>query len=366
MLASHGLWRLFAGFVVLLAGLSLLAGCGPTTKRIVFVTNGESPYWDACSYGLKQAAKDLKLEAEGYTAVMEVNDGTEEGQIQKLRQFQTQSDIVAVAISAVQADNAQVADEMRKLRAKGVKVICVDADVNREKFRDAREIYIGTDNIIGGRLLGTAAKQLLKARMQEKGSYAQFVGKTGSHNAIERMGGFGEAVGKEFMEAARMGDNFDRQVARDNVSRAMTNFPDLVALVGIWSYNAPAIAEVAQKSGNRSKYTIVTFDAEPGAIKNMHDKLIDAMVVQNPYDMGYQSIRYLKALLKDDKATIKEMYPKLGEKDGDLYDTGLKLVVPDSETPLKAEQFGEFGGKMKFLKLSEFQKWLDDLKLEGS
>ena len=64
----------------------------------------------------------------------------------------------------IQADNAAIIEEMKKLQDKGIKVITVDGDVNREKFRDARPYYIGTDNIVGGRVLGTAAKAMLEAR----------------------------------------------------------------------------------------------------------------------------------------------------------------------------------------------------------
>ena len=46
-----------------------------------------------------------------------------------------------------------------------------------------------------------------------------------------------------------------------------------------------------------------------------------------------------------------------------IYDTGLKVVVPDEGSPLKAEMFDK---KTEFLKLSDFRKWLDKYKLTGS
>ena len=58
-------------------------------KRIVLLTNGNSPFWDACRMGLMKAAEDKKIGELGLTAVMEVNDGTPKGQIDKLRQFDT-------------------------------------------------------------------------------------------------------------------------------------------------------------------------------------------------------------------------------------------------------------------------------------
>jgi ribose transport system substrate-binding protein len=109
--------------------------------------------------------------------------------------------------------------------------------------------------------------------------------------------------------------------------------------------------------------TIVAFDAEKLAIDQMGEGMIDALVVQNPYEIGYQGARLLKALAQKDEATIKEMFPKAGEPEGDLYDTGLKIVVPSADSPLKAEMFSE---KTEFFDLPAFRKWLTDHHLESS
>ena len=55
-------------------------------RRIVLMTNGNSPFWDACRAGMQSAAADLKLSDAGLDAVMEVNDGTPQGQLERLRQ----------------------------------------------------------------------------------------------------------------------------------------------------------------------------------------------------------------------------------------------------------------------------------------
>ena len=204
----------------------------------------------------------------------------------------------------------------------------------------------------------------MAARNVIDGSYVQFVGRTGSHNAIERMDGFKNIVGAAYREADRMADDLDRTRAKENVRNAMRNHPDLVTLVGIWSYNAPAIVDVVKEQDkDREKYSVVVFDAEPIAIEQLKEGYIDAMVVQNPYDMGYQAVRLLKAMHEKNTATIEAMFPDAGkEEDGDLYDTGLKVVVPDA-TSLKSDMFGE---KTQFLTLAEFKKWLDKFGLKGS
>lgn len=363
------LWtRRIVAFAVFALALTLsgffLTGAGCEAKRtsyLILLSNGSSPFWDSFRVGMDDGAKDVDLEEADLTAVLEMNDGTPQGQLDKLRQFGSRSDIVGVAVSAVDENNAAVADELRKLQEKGVHVVCIDADVDRKKFRDARSHYIGSDNRTAGKELGVAARTILAARNVPSGSYVQFAGRTGAHNARERMDGFKEVVGASYREADRMADDTDRTRARENVRNAIRNHSDLVALVGIWSYNAPAIVDVVKVEDSHDKHAVVVFDAEPIAITQMDEGYIDAMVVQNPYRMGYQAVRLLKAMHEKDTATIQAMFPRMGQKGGDLYDTGLKVVVPDETSPVKSSAFGA-----EFMTLAEFKKWLDKFGLTGS
>src|SRR5438067_938563 len=61
------------GAVLLLLGAVVSGGCGSadsksTTKgtvssgkRFILLTNGNSPFWDACRFGLQEGAKEFKL-----------------------------------------------------------------------------------------------------------------------------------------------------------------------------------------------------------------------------------------------------------------------------------------------------------------
>lgn len=333
-------------------------------KRLIFITNGDDPFWHACNAGLLEGAKRTDLASHGLAVVMEKNNGTAQGQIEKLRQLASQSDVAGVAISVIQAENAAIVEEMKNLASKGVKVITVDGDVNRSLFPDARPYYIGTDNTVGGRLLGRAAKKLLESRGKTSGGYVQFAGFTDNDNARKRMDGFKEAVGTGFEERDRMPDEMDLSKARTNVRTALVNHPDLVALVGIWAYNAPAIAEVTDERSVRNQTTVVTFDAQAAALQHMADGRIDAMVVQNPFEMGILTVTLLLAMHTGDEATIKELFPRAGEPDGDIHTTGLRLIVPDEGSPLEAADFEAEG--IEFFLLSKFRTWLDTYGLSSS
>ena len=339
-------------------------GADSGTKRFVFVTNGDDPFWDCCNAGLVEGAKRSGLAAKGLRAVMDKGNGTAQGQIEKLRQLASQADVAGVAISVIQAENAAIVDEMRNLAAKGVKVITVDGDVNRATFRDARSWYIGTDNIVAGRLLGSVAKAILTARGKTSGGYVQFAGFTDNDNARARMNGFKETLGDSFKEADRMSDEMDLARARDNVRTALVNHPDLVALVGIWAYNAPAIAEVVEERKARDRITTITFDAQAVAIERMAAGQIDAMVVQNPFEMGIQTVRLLLAMHSGDDATIKAMFPKAGQPDGDIYTTGLRLIVPDENPLVKPGDVP--GDSHEYMPLSAFREWLKTYGLSSS
>ena len=354
------------GLTVCAVVVSTFAGCAgevpkPETQRLVILTNAVSPFWDAADAGAKQAAEDLKLSDSKLRVDFVKNTRGTEGQIEKLRQYAGATDIAGIAISVSDPGNAALIDEMRKLQESGVKVITVDSDVDRSKSRDARFAYIGTDNVIGGRELGRSAKGLRPAG----GKYASFVGYKTQGNAIERDRGFAEGAGPEFEQTTYLGDEVDEVVARKNVRDALNSYPDTNVLVGIWSYNTPAIVDVVGELGIRDRVTVVGFDADPPSIRAMREGNVDALVVQNPYDMGYQSVKLLKAMLEDDKQTIETMFPERESdpESGDIYITGLKVVVPDGSSPLKKEMFEE---STEFLTLTEFQQWLDQYGLTGS
>ncbi len=341
--------------------LAAVVGCGQgnQVKRVIFVTNGDSPFWAAARVGIEEANRDLKLSEVGLTAVMVTNDGTDAGQLEKLRQFASQSDVAAVAISVNDANNAAIVDELKALQAKGIPVITVDSDVNRERFRDARRAFIGTDNFVAGKELGVAMQHLLP----EGGQYVTFVGITGAQNAIDRVGGIEAGAGSKFNRVDNMGDQTDLTVARENVRSALRNHANLKALVGIYAYNAPAIVDVVKEDPQRERPKIVVFDAQADTIKHMHDGYVDVMIVQDPYQMGYKAVQMMKALVLNDEQGIAELFPNLDEEGGDIHETGLKIVVPSADSPLKPEMFQE---NTQFYTLDEFQEWLDKYGLTST
>lgn len=149
-----------------------------------------------------------------------------------------------------------------------------------------------------------------------------------------------------------MEDGVDVNKARRNVAAALQNHPDLNMLVGIWSYNAPAIVDEVKAAGKRSSLKLVTFDAEPNTLLALKEGMLDVTAVQNPYQMAYLGVKVLKATLDGDQATVNSI---LGETR--IRDTGIRLVVPDQSKNLASEYL---------IRFSEFKKDLDAKGLESS
>jgi ribose transport system substrate-binding protein len=342
------------------------SGAKGNPKRIIILTNGDDPFWDAMRRGMEKASTDLNLEEAGLVAFLDKGDFSEEAQINKLHQYATQSDIAAVGISSVDAKNRGIADAMRELQKKGVFVVCIDSDMDVKKYRDTRCAYLGTNNVIGGQELGKTAKGLLP----NGGKYATFVGLKSVANAIERIGGFAQGAGPKFSESDSLADGGDENQAQENVKITLNNHPDINVLVGIWAYNAHAIVQVVKDRNIRNKTTVVVFDAAPLALDDMEQGKIDAMIVQNPYQMGFLGTKLMKALIEKDHNTIQEMYPdydpgtgKFQSQNGDIFTTELRVVVPDKASPLKPEMFDS---NTEFFYFEDFKKWLADRKLTGS
>jgi len=266
-------------------------GGGKTTggkKRFVFLTNGDHPYWDTCRAGFNEAAEKLDLAKGGIAVDFQKGNGKLEGQIERLRQYSSESDVAGVAISVINAENKGIAVEMQKLRDSGVHVITVDSDINITKYPKARSHYLGTDNLIGGKTLGKAAKTLLEGKGIKSGAYVQFAGFRDQDNARARMNGFQEAIGSEFKELDRVPDEMKDDVAHANVRSALDKFgqDNLVAFAGIFAYNTPAIVDVLSERSVRDKYAVFCFDAAGDSIKAMSEGNVDVYGRAKPFRDG--------------------------------------------------------------------------------
>ncbi len=116
-------------------------------------------------------------------------------------------------------------------------------------------------------------------------------------------------------------DLTDRARAKQNVEDALIRYEDVGCLVGLWSYNGPAILSAVEGARKQGKTKIVCFDEEEDTLRGVESGSIHATVVQQPYEFGLQSVRILAALAKRDRSVLPE---------GGVLDIPVQIVRKDN------------------------------------
>ncbi|NNC89872.1 MAG: substrate-binding domain-containing protein [Akkermansiaceae bacterium] len=96
-------------------------------------------------------------------------------------------------------------------------------------------------------------------------------------------------------------DNADRSIAKKNAENTLVKYPDIDAMVGLWAYNAPQCLEALKDADKLGKVKVFSFDEDPAALEAIKDGSCEGTVVQNPFQFGYQAMKYLKEMVVDQK-----------------------------------------------------------------
>jgi len=258
--------------------------------RVAFVTNNASDFWTIARKGCEQAARELPdVEVEFKIP----SDGT------AAEQRRIVDDLLAKGVAALAISPVDPANQTQLINdtARQALVVTQDSDAPQSE----RSCYIGTDNTEAGRQAGA----LIKESLPEGGKIMVFVGKMDARNAQERYQGIKEALQGSKVEILDVRtDDTDRVRAKANVSDTLVKYPDVKELVGLWSYNGPAILNAVRDAGKVGQVKIVCFDEEDETLAGVKEGAIYATVVQQPYEFGYQSVHLMTKVLKGDRSAI--------------------------------------------------------------
>lgn len=293
--------RIILRSALICAVLVLVASCqgdggstggGGASKnlRLAFVTNNASDFWTIARKGTEKADSEIN------DATVEFripSDGTAAEQKRLIDDLLAKG-VEGIALSPVDPDNqTQLINET----AKRVLVVTQDSDAPKSD----RAFYVGTDNVAAGRQAGG----LVKEALSQGGKIMVFVGKLDARNAQERLQGIRETLQGSNIEIVDVRtDDTDRVRAKSNVSDTLVRYPDVVGLVGLWSYNGPAILNAVKEANKAGQVKIIAFDEEDETLAGVKLGAIYATVVQQPYEFGYQAIKLMHQYLKGDKSTV--------------------------------------------------------------
>lgn len=260
-------------------------------KTVAFITNSTSDFWKVARKGCEKADAELP---DVTVAFKTTNTGTMEEQNGLIRQALDRDEADAIAISPVDPGGQK---KLINDAAKRAFVITQDSDAPDTD----RSLYLGADNRAAGRQAG----ELIKQALPQGGKIMAFVGKREVQNAQERFEGLKESLqGSKVVIIDLMTDDANPSNARDNAYETLKKYPDIAGMVGLWSYNGPAIVQALKLESKIGTVKIVCFDDEPDTLAAIKEGAIFGTVAQQPFDYGYQAVKMAAQVLKGDRSVI--------------------------------------------------------------
>ncbi|MCF6287279.1 MAG: ABC transporter substrate-binding protein [Candidatus Hydrogenedentes bacterium] len=324
-------------WVLAAVGMALLAGCGGTTDvpdpngesekqslitddsagkqlRIAVIPKGLShQFWLTIKAGAEAAAKEggAKILWQGPAKETEV-----EKQI-NIVQDMINSKVDALVLAA--CDQQALIPMVKKARDAGIPVITIDSGIASNLALS----FVATDNVAGAKM---AANTL-----------AELIGKSGKVGLIPFIKGAATSNMREegFLEGIAAFPDIEVSATlycQSDVAKAMEVTQDMLTrdadLKGIFATNEPAAIGAAQaikSAGKQDQVMVVAFDAAEEEITALKSGALKALIVQNPYRMGYLGV----------EAALRSIAGMTIEK---RIDTGVTVVTMDNFNDAKIQK----------------------------
>jgi ribose transport system substrate-binding protein len=283
-----------------------------TTKKLkisVIVKGTANSFWKTLQAGAEAAGKEDNVEI--------LFDGpTPEGDIQNqinLVETQITNQVDGLVLAAT--DSNALVKPVQAAVKKNIPVVMVDSGINDTT---SPVCYIATDNVKGGQV---AADTLAKA-IGEKGNVALIAMAKGSASSDQRDQGFVEGL-KKYPNIHLVATQYTQnkvETAVDQTTNILTAHPDIVGIFSTSEANGVGAANALKQRKLNGKVSLVAFDSSKEEIAALEDGTILALMVQDPYQMGYKGVKAIEMALK--KEPIKEK----------TMDSGLKVVTKQNMT----------------------------------
>lgn len=296
-----------------LFALGASASAQESLNITVIVKATTSPYWQTVFAGAEAAAAELGVNLTTQGAAEESDIA---GQLSILENAVTQNpDAIVIAPTALEPLGAPI-----DRAAESVPIVMIDSAAETEAYTS----FLTTDNFAAGQLAAQALADAVEAlHGAPEGDIAILTALPGVGSLSQRDEGFRDGLGgyEGMREVANRFNNNDANQALSNTLDILVANPDLV---GIFADNLPmgvgagrAIAE----RGLEDQVAVVAFDSDDQEIAYLQEGQIKALVVQNPYRMGYDGVVTAVAAIN-------------GEEVEREIDTGVTIVTQENfDTP---------------------------------
>jgi ribose transport system substrate-binding protein len=266
---------------VLIAALLASTGCRRSGQRVIgVVPKGASHiFWQTVHAGAIKAAGEF-----GYT----VDWNAPPLEIDASRQIEIVDSMInrrVAGIALAPVDKRGLVAVVERAASKGIPVAIFDSAIDTQSFIS----YVATDNTEAGRM----AARRMGETLGGKGKVGIVGFMPGSASTMEREQGFQDEIEKRYPQIRIVGLQFgmaDRAKAMAVTENLLSAHPDLA---GLFADNESSSAGAVQalKSRGAKQVKLVAFDASDQLTADMREGVIDSIIVQNPFRMGYESAR---------------------------------------------------------------------------
>lgn len=282
-------------------------------------------FWQTVHAGAAAAAKEAGVDIEWNGPAVET-DFT--------RQIGIVDDFLNRHVDGIElapADKEALVPAIRRARRAGIPLTVIDSGVNTEDYTS----FVATDNYGGGVMAARRLAEILGRR----GDLAIIAVLPGAASTIAREQGFRETLAKEFPEMKIVAFQYgmsDRAKSLAVTEDILTAHPSLDGIFASNESSTIGAAQALKERGLAGKVKLVGFDSSPSVLDDLRAGVIDSLVLQDPFQIGYQG---LKTLLdaRAGRASPKrlDLPPTLVTRDT-LNDAKIqKLLNPDVERYLQ-------------------------------
>jgi len=260
----------------------------PKVHLVLISQELDNPYWRQIEHGAKIAAEKNNVILE-YVGPVQANMAE---QI-KLIEMAMASKIDGILTQGL--NDQGFTPIINKAMDMGIPVITIDSDVPESK----RISYVGTDNYAAGFMAG-------RALIKDSQGIANVGIITGSFDAVnqrERVRGFQDAVKKEKgIQVVDMKEsNIDRIQSAAAAYSLINEHPELDTFFGTSALDGLGIVQMLNDAKNSfdsaverdQKIRIIGFDDLPETVELIDKGIIDATIIQQPYQMGMESVELM-------------------------------------------------------------------------
>jgi ribose transport system substrate-binding protein len=287
----------------------------------VIVKDSTSSYWQSVLAGARKAGQDLGAEVVALGA-QSATDA--EAQIALLRSAVAAKPAAVVIAPAQFAALGKPIDEA----AKNVKIVAIDSPADSQ----AMTALLATDNANAGRTAADAIATAIKRSYADaEGDVAIIAGAPGVAALEERAKGFAEQLAASYGAL----DIVAHAVADGEAASGAKIMTGLIAghpeLRGVFASDlamTQGAAQVLAKTPNNTtgdKINLIGFGADPSVVKLLQDGAIAALVVPDPFRMGYDGVKTALAAARGEHVPAR-------------IDTGVVLVTKANLNSPRAQE----------------------------